>query len=161
MTELSLTTALSANSIKNNPRILVVTSCTGEKRFKPSNQLTLEDFKEPARLESCIKIIAEFACPAGKMYTGLQHLRAMEGVSLLRQSFGKQAVDVAILSAGYGLICEDKIILPYEVTFNTMKGYEVDEWAKFLQVHESFEKTIAGYDPVSYTHLTLPTKRIV
>lgn len=148
MAEFSLTTVLRANSIKNNPRILVVTSCTGEKRFKPTNQLTLEDFKDPARFEFCIKAIAEFACPAGKMYTGLQHLRAMEGVSLLRECFGKEAVDMVILSAGYGLISEDQIILPYEVTFNTMKKYEVDEWAKFLQVHDAFEKTIAEYDLV-------------
>jgi hypothetical protein len=47
----------------------------------------------------------------------------MEGVQLLRQSLGREAVDVVILSAGYGVIPEDKTIVPYEVTFNTMKGY--------------------------------------
>jgi queuine/archaeosine tRNA-ribosyltransferase len=69
----------------------------------------------------------------------------MEGVELLRQSLGREAVDVMILSAGYGLIPEDRTIVPYEVTFNTMKAYEVAEWAKFLKVKESFEKAITSY----------------
>ena len=130
------------------PRVLVVTSCTGEKRSKPDNQLMLEDFKDLARLQKRHEELAEFVCPAGQMYTGVQHLRVMEGVRLLRQSFGREAVDVAILSAAYGLIPEDKTIVPYEVTFNTMKGYEVDEWAKFLGIRQAFEQAIVGYDLV-------------
>ena len=130
------------------PRALVVTSCTGEKRSKPDNQLMLEDFKDSARLQKRHEELAEFVCPAGQMYTGVQHLRVMEGVQLLRQSFGREAVDVAILSAAYGVIPEDKTIVPYEVTFNTMKGYEVDEWAKFLGIRQAFEQAIVGYDLV-------------
>jgi cytoplasmic iron level regulating protein YaaA (DUF328/UPF0246 family) len=130
------------------PRVLVVTSCTGEKRAKPENQLTLEDFKDSARLQKREAELVEFASPAGQIYTGQQHLRTMEGVGLLRQSLGREAVDVVILSAGYGLIPEDKTIVPYEVTFNTMKGHEVSEWAKFLGVREAFEKAIANYDLV-------------
>lgn len=148
MVKSSLTTSLASSSSGNNLRVLIVTSCTGEKRFKPTNQLTLNDFKDSARLQSRSEELAEFACPASQMYTGLQHLRLIEGVELLRQSFGKEAVDLVILSAGYGLISENQTIVPYEVTFNTMKGYEVDEWAKFLEVHQAFEKTIIGYDLV-------------
>ena len=132
----------------HQPRVLVVTSCTGEKRSKPENQLTLEDFKDSARLQKRHEELAQFGCLAGQIYTGLQHLRAMEGVELLRQSLGREAVDVMILSAGYGLIPEDKTIVPYEVTFNTMKVYEVSEWARFLEVKEAFAKAITGYDLV-------------
>ncbi len=108
--------------------------------------LTLEDFKDSDRLKSRSNELAEFTCPASQMYTGLQHLRLIEGVYLLRQSLGREAVDLVIISAGYGLIPENKIIVPYEVTFNTMKGYEVDEWAKFLEIHQAFEKAIVDYD---------------
>lgn len=132
----------------SQPRILVVTSCTGEKRFKPENQLVLEDFKDSTRLQKRENQLVNFACRAGQIYTGAQHLQVMEGVGLLRQSFGQEAVDLRILSAGYGLIREDKNIVPYEVTFNTMKRSEVDEWAKFLKIHSMFEKAIAGYDLV-------------
>lgn len=130
------------------PRVLVVTSCTGEKRYKPENQLTLEDFKEKARLEQREVQLAQFACSAGQMYTGQQHLRVMEGVQLLRQSFGRETVDVMILSAGYGVIPEDKNIRPYEVTFNTMKGYQIDEWAKCLEIRQVLERVIVSYDLV-------------
>ncbi|MBE9200080.1 MULTISPECIES: DUF6884 domain-containing protein [unclassified Nodularia (in: cyanobacteria)] len=148
MVKSSLTTSLASTSFGHNYRVLIITSCTGEKRFKPTNQLTLEDFKDSARLQSRSDELGEFACPATQMYTGLQHLRAIEGVELLRQSVGQQAVDLVILSAGYGLIPENKIIVPYEVTFNRMKGYEIDEWAKFLEVHQAFEQAIVGYDLV-------------
>jgi hypothetical protein len=130
----------------SHPRVLIITSCTGEKRFKPDNQLTLEDFKEPVRLQQREAALAEFACPAGQMYTGMQHLRLMEGVQLLRQALGQDTVTVAILSAGYGLVEENRAIAPYEVTFNGMKGHEVDAWAQYLKVHEALEKAIQGYD---------------
>jgi hypothetical protein len=132
----------------SQPHVLVVTSCTGEKRYKSENQLTLEDFKDSARLQQREASLAQFACLAGQIYTGQQHLRVMEGVQLLRQSLRRESVDVAILSAGYGLIQEDKTIVPYEVTFNTMKGYEIDEWAKFLGIRQAFEQVIVGYDLV-------------
>ncbi len=148
MTESSLTTSLASTSLWRNLRVLIVTSCTGEKRFKPTSQLTLEDFKDLARLQFRSNELAEFACLASQMYTGLQHLRLMEGVELLRQSCGKKAVDLLILSAGYGLIPENQMIVPYEVTFNIMKGPEIDEWAEFLEVHQAFEKAIVGYDLV-------------
>lgn len=141
-------TVISSSNVKSYPRILIITSCTGEKRFKPTNQLKLEEFKDLGVLESRSDELAEFACKASQMYTGQQHLRAMEGVERLRKSFGQEVVDVMILSDGYGLISEDKVIAPYEVTFNTMKGYEVDEWAKFLRIHEAFEQAIASYDLV-------------
>lgn len=130
------------------PQILVVTSCTGEKLYKPSNQLKLEDFKDINRLQSCFEQLSEFAAPAGKMYTGQQHLQVMEGVHILRENLGRTSVDLLILSAGYGLIPESKTIVPYEVTFNTMKVHEIDEWAQFLGIHQAFEEAIIGYDLV-------------
>lgn len=134
------------------PRILVVTNCTGEKRFKPDNQLQLADFRDSKSLESRSTTLNEFSCSAGEMYTGAQHLRLMEGVKLLRKVGGTKnndsdiTVDVGIISAGYGLINEKTMIVPYEVTFNTMKGQEVDEWAQFLDIHKAFEQLISDYD---------------
>lgn len=142
------TRLITAKDSLHSIRVLIVTSCTGEKRFKPNNQLRLEDFQDFHRFQSRFAELLDFACSAGHMYAGQQHLQVMEGVKLLRQSFGRQAVDLLILSAGYGLISEEKVIVPYEVAFNTMKGYEVDKWAKFLGVHSSFEQAIIGYDLV-------------
>lgn len=134
--------------------ILLLTSCTGEKRYKPTNPLTQSDFYEteqvcdssgtrkPRREEE----LAEFATPASELYTGAQHLQAMEGVNALRQALGSQAVDVMILSAGYGLIPENQVIVPYEVSFNTMTGQQIEEWSHFLNIHTTLEQTIRHYD---------------
>ena len=130
------------------PRILDVTSCTGEKKFKPEHQLGFKDFENRKRLASGEKKLVQSLCTVGEMYTGMQHLRLMEGVKLLRQSLGEKAIDVNILSAGYGLISEERLIAPYEVTFNGMKGHEVDSWASQLGIQADFEKAIHGYDLV-------------
>jgi hypothetical protein len=132
----------------NLPRILVVTSCTGEKKYKPDNQLTLKDFKDKKLLAIGEKNLAESMSTAGEMYTGMQHLRLMEGVNSFRQSLGNEAVNVNILSAGYGLIPEDMSIAPYEVTFNGMKGHEVDAWSKYLGIREAFEIAVRDFDLV-------------
>jgi hypothetical protein len=128
------------------PRTLVVTSCTGEKKNRPDNPLTLKNFQNPSCLESRTEELANYITEARSMYTGMQHLRVMEGIEILRSYSKKLVVDVAILSAGYGLISEDKEIAPYAVTFNDMKARDLDEWARFLDIHSVFEKKIASYD---------------
>jgi hypothetical protein len=127
-------------------KTIVITSCTGEKKFHPENQLVQDDFLDGKALRVREKKLAEFLLPAGEMYTGMQHLRLMEGVAALRGA--GIPVDVAIVSAGYGLIPESRKIAPYEVTFNTMKGPEVDEWAIRLGIHDDLVRTLEGYDLV-------------
>ena len=132
----------------NCPRTLIVTSCTGEKKFKPDNQLKQEDFRDRSLLKSRSGELAEYICDAGSIYTGMQHLRLMEGVTVLRQQLDKEKIDVAVVSAGYGVIAEEEKIVPYEVTFNNMKLGEVDEWSKFLDIHQDFADIIADYELV-------------
>jgi Queuine tRNA-ribosyltransferase len=128
------------------PRVLVITSCTGEKLHKPEHQLLQEDFEPKANLKKREKALREFAAPAWQMYTGAQHLRLMEGLRSLRQAYPDLTIDLKIVSAGYGLIDEDQAIVPYEVTFNGMKGAEIDAWAVVLNIHDVLEKTVQDYD---------------
>ncbi|MBO3459109.1 hypothetical protein G7B40_011880 [Aetokthonos hydrillicola Thurmond2011] len=138
--------SLCAEQARDCLRVLVITSCTAEKRFNPTNQLTIEDFKDPEKLKARSLTLSEFACPAGQMYTGLQHLRVMEGINILRGCLGEKAVDLKIISAGYGLISEDEVIVPYSVTFNSMKSDEISSWADILKIHENFERAVIGYN---------------
>ena len=133
-----------------NPRILVITSCTGKKRFESDRQLTIEDFKDEARLKDREAELKDYACPAGEMYRGMQHLRLIEGVQKLRDALGEEALDMSILSAGYGMISEGQVIVPYEVTFNGMKSHEVDAWSGHLGIHDEIESLISGYDLVFF-----------
>ncbi|MEY2976648.1 MAG: tRNA-guanine transglycosylase DpdA [Prochlorotrichaceae cyanobacterium] len=132
------------------PRVLVITSCTGEKRYKPDNQLTLKDFQDIQQLQQREFALQSFLCPAGELYTGNQHLRLMEGVKALRETFGKDVIDVKIISAGYGLVSEDQTIAPYEVTFNGMKAQEVDTWARHLGIHDATNTAIQKYDLIFF-----------
>lgn len=132
------------------PRVLVITSCTGEKRFKPKNQLKQKDFQDLNLLCQREDELQEYAFPAGDMYTGMQHLRLMEGVRIMRDALGKSGVDVSILSAGYGLVSEKQMIVPYEVTFNGMKSHEIDSWAKHLGVHGDLESIVKDYEIIFF-----------
>lgn len=131
-------------------KTLVITSCTGEKLYKPENQLLLSDFKDKETLKLKEEGLIEYKSKAGKMYTGKQHNRLMEGVEMLRKQFGRDFIDVSIVSAGYGLIDEDQVIVPYEVTFNDMNAKEIVEWAANLNINHSVTQKIKDYDLVIF-----------
>jgi Queuine tRNA-ribosyltransferase len=131
-------------------KTLVITSCTGEKRYKPDEQLMQNDFIDNTNLSLKEGYLKEYQQTAGRMYTGLQHLRLMEGIEVLRNTFQSESIDLNIVSAGYGLINEDKVIVPYEVTFNSMNSKQVLEWSKHLNIKEDLEKKIKGYDLVFF-----------
>lgn len=131
-------------------KTLVVTSCTGEKKFHPQNQLLQSDFENKSSLQDREKELAEFQCSAGEMYTGMQHLRLMEGIQSLRKELGEDIVDLCIVSAGYGLINESRVIVPYEVTFNTMNASGISEWSQKLGIHEDLSDYVREYDLVFF-----------
>lgn len=131
-------------------KLLVVTSCTGEKKYSPDNQLVQADFENRETFSTREKELAEHMTPAGEIYTGMQHLRLMEGIQELRKKFGQSVVDLYIVSAGYGVIHEDRMVVPYEVTFNTMNGKAITEWSRFLNIHEDLDKLIPQYDLVLF-----------
>ena len=131
-------------------KTLVITSCTGEKLYHPENQLNQDDFTNANRLVQREIELTEFKTPAGKIYTGMQHLRLMEGISELRKTFGEDVVDLYIVSAGYGVISERKEIVPYEVTFNTMNGTAITNWSTHLGIHKDLNNLVPQYDLVFF-----------
>ena len=131
-------------------KTLVITSCTGEKLYHPENQLIQSDFVDSEQLTKREAELSEYKTPAGKIYTGMQHLRLMEGINELRKVFGEDVVDLFIVSAGYGVISEKKEVVPYEVTFNTMNGAAISNWSTQLGIHQSLNKLIPEYDLVFF-----------
>jgi queuine/archaeosine tRNA-ribosyltransferase len=123
-------------------RILTITSCTGEKVSSPANQLTLDDFVQGgAHLKSREKELKEFALPAGEIYTGQQHVRLIRGIDAVKEVKNFK-IDLHILSAGYGMIPADRVVVPYECTFATMKTKKLRQWADKLQVPQGFRETV-------------------
>lgn len=131
-------------------RTLVVTSCTSEKKFKPANQLVMDDFIDPLRLAKREEALNKYRMTAGQMYTGVQHLRLIEGIERLRNMYGHDLVDLCIVSAGYGLLPEDKEIVPYEASFTTMGARKIKKWARFLKISETLNQKIKGYNLVFF-----------
>ncbi|SDE92327.1 Queuine tRNA-ribosyltransferase [Fontibacillus panacisegetis] len=129
-------------------RILVVTSCTGEKLHKPINQLVFDDFKNKEVLRRREEELLEFKERADEMYTGSQHLALMNGIKEYRQQGGD--IDLCIISAGYGLLNEDEQIVPYEVTFNTMDSRSIKRWARELKITQVLQTKIAEYDLIFF-----------
>ncbi|WP_149847115.1 tRNA-guanine transglycosylase DpdA [Paenibacillus sp. 37] len=131
-----------------NKRILVVTSCTGEKISKPENQLFLEDFQDENRLKQREQELSEYKTLAKDMYTGSQHLALMEGINMYRELGGE--IDLNIISAGYGLLKEHDEIVPYEVTFNSMNSQTIKNWSKKQKITETLQETVGNYDIVFF-----------
>ena len=67
-------------------------------------------------ISSCTSKKLKREASAGKMYTGGQHSHLMEGLEKVRNSFGEQAIDLAIISAKHGLLSECDVIAPYNCT---------------------------------------------
>src|ERR1700722_13918517 len=114
--------------------LLVIASCTAHKEGTAPAELKLEDFADTDRLERREHELASYRRPASEMYTGKQHEYLMRGVDKLRRAYGDNFVDLRILSAGYGLIEEDRVICPYDVTFSKMGKPQRRAWGHSLGV---------------------------
>ena len=115
-------------------KILIITSCTGEKATESPEQLTLDDFRKgKSHVAMCEAKLESQMLPAESLYTGMQHQRLMRGVVAARGKSGIE-INLNIVSAGYGLVPGSRKLPPYEATFIGMKTAESREWAKHLKL---------------------------
>ena len=131
-------------------KILVITSCTSWKKHKPANQLQPEDFLSTERLAAKSTELKSYETAAAEMYTGRQHTLLMTGLEQIRESYGQKVVDLYIISAGYGLLNESDVILPYNVTFAGLRKTELVACSNRLQLHERVETLTDNYDLVFF-----------
>ena len=72
----------------------------------------------------------------------------MKGVEQYRKQGG--TIDIAIVSAGYGLLEETAGIVPYEVTFNSMSKTEIRAWSNQIGITKALQKRIRDYDVIFF-----------
>jgi hypothetical protein len=130
-------------------RIVIISSCTGEKSVKSSRALQLSDFRNG--IEHVRKREAELTDlmrPAEELYSGQQHVRLMRGVTAFRIARPtSDTLDLRILSAGYGMVRSSQKLAPYEATFKGMSKAELRTWADTLGVPAAFRDAVTGpYD---------------
>src|SRR5262245_22715677 len=128
-------------------RILVITSCTGEKAVTSDKALTKDDFAHGTKhLQQRERELKELMRRAEELYTGQQHIRLMRGIQTIREAgtHGTPVqLDLWVLSAGYGLVPSDRALAPYECTFQGMKSKQRRAWADNLKVPETFRDLVA------------------
>lgn len=116
------------------------------KASRSDEALQVEDFDDPTRLQAGEERLTRLLRPAGVMYTGQQHVRAMRGVQAMRGVLGQQGVDVAIISAGYGLVQESRMIAPYDVTFTGMSWRAIRERGARLGLPRAVRTELREYE---------------
>jgi hypothetical protein len=134
-------------------KCLVVGSCTGQKDDEGCpEELKLKeaDFGTAANLSKAEHRAKNWVKPAGKMYTGRQHVLMMNGVDHLRADLDAASFDVAIVSAGYGLISEERLIAPYNITFQGKGLSWVRERGKALKLPAMTRELISQYQVVFF-----------
>jgi hypothetical protein len=134
-------------------KVLVVGSCTGAKDdfgCPDGSLLSTADFADPIRLHRRENGLQEWVKPASKLYLGRQHTQMMEGVRILRSTYGAQFCDVAIVSAGYGLIEENRHIAPYNITFQGMLRTQIREQGRKLGIPSNLRNLISAYAVVFF-----------
>jgi hypothetical protein len=131
-------------------RTLVITPCSAKKRGDVSEPATAADLADPEQRRQVEARLAAFARPAVEMYTGTHHRLVMEGVQAVWQHCGREILNVAILSGGYGLLVADQKIIPYDVTFDQFDQEELSGWVERLQVPAQAAALVRQYDLVFY-----------
>ena len=116
--------------------LLIISSCTKRKAANPPNKLTLNDFRDHARLKAREAELAAWSRPALEMYRGQQHLDLVTGLDILRRGALQSVASLKIISAGYGLIDENRVICPYDATFKGMDNQALRAWARHLNIPE-------------------------
>jgi len=124
--------------------------CSAKKRGDVPNPALAADLADPERQLAAEARLVEFACPAAEMYTGTHHRLVMAGLRAAWQRWGREALDLAILSGGYGLLPADQVIVPYDVTFDQFDAAELAAWVTRLRIPERAATLVRGYDLVFY-----------
>jgi hypothetical protein len=131
-------------------RTLVITPCSARKRGDVPNPARAADLADPDRRQRAEARLAAFACPAVEMYTGTHHRLVMEGVHAVWERWGREVLEVAILSGGYGLLRAEEEIIPYDVSLDEFEGVGLDEWAARLRIPSRTGRVAREYDLVFY-----------
>ncbi|MXV76360.1 hypothetical protein F4Z99_19075 [Candidatus Poribacteria bacterium] len=129
-------------------KMLVISPCSStQKHSELPNRLEPADFTSSERLARRIKELDKYKEPAAEMYEGREHEEIMEGLRKIRNCYGREVVDLSIISTGYGLIDECCTIVPYDVPNNTSPVLNGVGRGK---LHQDVEKLIKDYDLVFF-----------
>jgi len=122
-------------------RVFILTSCVGTKKYSEADvKPVLEKYGLPMprcdleNEEKYKEALKDFILPAFQMYQG-SFKYIWDLVKKYRQK-GDQ-VDLRIISARYGLISGDTLIIPYECTFQGFDQNRIRDTAEELRIYQN------------------------
>ncbi len=131
-------------------RTLVVTSGFASKRARTPESVRTPDLAIPEPRRQTEGQPAAHARPTPEMYASPYHSLVVEGVQAVWDRWGQDTLDVAILSAGFGLLDAERSIIPYDVKSDEFPEGELAEWAQRIRLAERAQALVAQYDLVFY-----------
>jgi hypothetical protein len=72
------------------------------------------------------------------------------GVNAIRRRFGSAACALKIVSAGYGLVDEDRSLVPYEATYQRKRPRWISERAQRLGIPQALRQAIRDFEVVVF-----------
>ena len=159
-------------------KALIITSCTGDKKYDKkvdekkviyAGDIYFNEKKHGQDEKEAYLIEKHMQCKAYDMYVGPQYGPDSKGkLGPIKEAFELLKMnnidnyDHYILSAGYGLIKSDKLIVPYDISFNypskekdklkdvrVQTEHKIDnykKWGEFIKVRESLNDLIKNED---------------
>jgi hypothetical protein len=129
-------------------RVLIIDQCSGSKDVPEAAERFEADTLAKYSKEELLDRPNVPGIEARDLYTGRQQEQIGEAVRLLRRR--GVSVDRYHVSAGFGVVDEDEILPPYEVTFSGMRAAEVRERSAQLGIKRDITRllTETEYDIV-------------
>ncbi|MCE7737200.1 MAG: hypothetical protein GPJ54_20095 [Candidatus Heimdallarchaeota archaeon] len=121
----------------NNVKILVISSCS--KRKAEYSDLSFNDLDSTKKRKRILKSKKRKKYKAVDLYQGYQNREINSAIDELRQDL---EVDQLILSAGWGLLEENDLIVSYDASFQSKSDEEIDSLAQRLEIQSDFKKFI-------------------
>lgn len=126
--------------------VLVVTPCSASKRHRVTDVASFEDLADADRRAVALDRLANLGLPAREMYVGQHHRAVLGAVDRLRRAWPTARIDVAIVSAGYGLIDEREFVVPYNATFAGLAMPVAMERARRLGIRSALKHRLADFE---------------
>ncbi|WP_332898906.1 hypothetical protein [Haladaptatus sp. CMSO5] len=136
-------------------RILIIDQCSGSKNHPESSDVYTADDIDGKGLKDLLERDGSAAIKARNLYAGRQQKYVDGAVDNLRRS--EHEVDRYFISAGFGLIEENDLLPPYEVTFSGMTATEISNRSTHLKITDKVVDLITSKGSYNIVFLPLGT----
>ncbi len=124
--------------------LLIVTPCSATKaKLVETNAAQQEFWSKQSTPQD--NQLAQHGIAARDLYQGAHHKSVMATVDKLRAKFCDAQIEIAIISAGYGLVKERDRLTPYDKTFDRMSPQESQQPSERLSIRPQLNQQLSEF----------------